>query len=59
MLRQTSTQIKFALQFVESVKNYTDLVVTLEDWRKTPRFLEYIGESLNRNEPITVRNDLI
>jgi hypothetical protein len=44
---------------MESIKNDTDSVVTLEDGRRTVRLLEYIEESLNRNVPITVRNDLL
>ena len=46
-------------KFIDSIKNDTDPPVTPQDGRKTVRLLEYIEESLNRNEPIKVRNDLL
>ena len=46
-------------KFIDSIKNDTDSPVTPQDGRKTVRLLEYIEESLNRNEPIKVRNDLL
>jgi predicted dehydrogenase len=39
-------------QFIESIKNDATPPVTPEDGRKTVRLLEYIEESLNKNEPI-------
>jgi predicted dehydrogenase len=45
-------------KFIESIKNDTDPPVTPEDGKKTVRLLEYIEESLNKNEPIKVENDL-
>jgi predicted dehydrogenase len=46
-------------KFIDSIKNDTDPPVTPQDGRKTVRLLEYIEESLNRNEPINVKNDLL
>ena len=43
-------------QFMESVKNDTDPPVIPEDGRRTVRLLEYIEESLNKNEPIQVKD---
>ena len=45
-------------KFIESIKNDTDLPVTPGDGRKTVRLLEYIEESLSKNEPVRVNNDL-
>ncbi len=44
--------------FIESIKKDAEPPVTPEDGRKTVRLLEYIEESLNRNKPIIVENDL-
>jgi predicted dehydrogenase len=46
------------IKFMESIKNDADPPVTPEDGRKTVRLLEYIEESLNKNEPVKVDNDL-
>lgn len=43
-------------QFIESIKNDTDPPVAPEDGRRAVRLLEYIEESLNKNEPILVRD---
>ena len=45
-------------KFMESLKNDTEPPVTPEDGRKTVRLLEYIEESLNKNEPVKVQSDL-
>jgi len=45
-------------KFIESIKNDTDPPVTPEDGRKTVRLLEYIEESLKKNEPVNVKHDL-
>ena len=45
-------------KFMESLKNNTEPPVTPEDGRKTVRLLEYIEESLNKNEPVKVQSDL-
>jgi len=51
-------QYTLITKFIESIKNDTDPPVTSEDGRKTVRLLEYIEESLNKNEPVKVNNDL-
>jgi len=51
-------QYTLITKFIESIKNNTDIPVTSEDGRKTVRLLEYIEESLNKNEPVKVNNDL-
>ena len=51
-------QYTLITKFIESIKNDTDPPVTPEDGRKTVRLLEYIEESLNKNEPVKVNNDL-
>jgi len=45
-------------KFIDSIKN--DLVppITPQDGRRTVRLLEYIEESLEKNRPIQVKNDL-
>jgi hypothetical protein len=45
-------------KLIESIKNDKDPPVTPEEGRKTVRTLEYIEESLNKNEPVKVINDL-
>jgi len=45
-------------KFMESIKNDTEPPVTPDDGRKTVRLLEYIEESLNKNQPIKVKDDL-
>jgi predicted dehydrogenase len=45
-------------KFIESIKNDTNPPVTPQDGRKTVRLLECIEESLNKNQPIKVRDDL-
>ncbi|MCW4007340.1 MAG: Gfo/Idh/MocA family oxidoreductase [Candidatus Bathyarchaeota archaeon] len=45
-------------KFIESIKNDITPPVTPEEGRKTVRLLEYIEESLNKNEPIKVCNDI-
>lgn len=45
-------------KFMESIKDETDPPVTPEDGRRTVRLLEYIEESLNKNEPLKVKDDL-
>jgi len=45
-------------KFIESLKKDIDPPVTPEDGRKTVRLLEYIEESLNKNEPVEVKGDL-
>jgi len=45
-------------KFIESIRSDTDTPVTPEDGRKTVRLLEYIEESLNKNEPVKVNSDL-
>ncbi|MEM2970110.1 MAG: hypothetical protein QXR63_04160, partial [Candidatus Bathyarchaeia archaeon] len=45
-------------KFIESIKYDTTPPVTQEEGRKTVRLLEYIEESLNKNEPIKVCNDI-
>jgi predicted dehydrogenase len=44
--------------FIESIKKDTEPPVTYEDGRKTVRLLEYIEESLNKNEPVKVHGDI-
>jgi len=51
-------QYTLIVKFIESIKNDTDPPVTSEDGRKTVRLLEYIEESLNKNEPVNVNHDL-
>lgn len=51
-------QYALITKFIESIKNDTDPPVTPKDGRKTVRLLEYFEESLNRNEPVKVNNDL-
>lgn len=43
-------------KFTESIKNDTEPPVTPDDGRKTVRLLEYIEESLDKNEPIRVKD---
>jgi predicted dehydrogenase len=43
-------------KFIESIKNDTDPPVTPEDGRRTVKLLEYIEESLNKNQPVKVEN---
>lgn len=57
-LKNCAPQYILLTKFIESIKNDTDPPVTPEEGRKTVRLLEYIEESLNKNEPIIVRNDL-
>ena len=45
-------------KFIESIKNDTEPPVTPEDGRKAVKLLEYIEESLNKNEPVKVAGDL-
>jgi len=45
-------------KFIESIKNDTDPPVTPEDGRKTVKLLECIEESLNKNDPVKVVDDL-
>jgi predicted dehydrogenase len=39
-------------KFIESIKNDTDSPVKPEDGRRTVKLLEYIEESLNKNQPV-------
>jgi predicted dehydrogenase len=57
-LKNCIPQYILITKFIESIKNETDPPVTPEDGRKAVRLLEYIEESLNKNEPIKVKNDL-
>ncbi|MEM2338358.1 MAG: Gfo/Idh/MocA family oxidoreductase [Candidatus Bathyarchaeia archaeon] len=45
-------------KFVDSIKNDLEPPVTPQDGRRTVRLLEYIEESLNKNRPIEVENNL-
>jgi predicted dehydrogenase len=45
-------------KFIESLEKDTDPPVTPEDGRKAVRLLEYIEESLCKNEPVKVDDDL-
>jgi len=57
-LKNCVPQYLLLTKFTESIKNDTDPPVTPEQGRKTVRLLEYIEESLNKNEPIKVHDDL-
>lgn len=57
-LKNCIPQYILLTQFIESIKKDTTPPVTPEDGRKTVRLLEYIEESLNKNKPIKVGNDL-
>ncbi|MEM2589278.1 MAG: Gfo/Idh/MocA family oxidoreductase [Candidatus Bathyarchaeia archaeon] len=43
-------------QFIEAIKNDGEPPVSPEDGRKTVRLLEYIEESLNKNEPVRTKD---
>jgi hypothetical protein len=43
---------------MDTIKKDLEPPVTPQDGRRTVRLLEYIEESLKRNEPVNVRNDL-
>ena len=45
-------------KFIDSIKNDLEPPVTPQDGKRTVRLLEYIEESLNKNRPIGVENDL-
>lgn len=45
-------------KFMDSIRNDSDPPVTPQDGRRTVRLLEYIEESLKRNEPVKVGEDL-
>ena len=45
-------------KFMESIKKDTESPVTPDDGRKTVRLLEYIEESLNKNQPIKAKDNL-
>jgi predicted dehydrogenase len=45
-------------EFFKSIRNDTDPPVTPEEGRRTVRLLEYIEESLSKNEPVKVNKDL-
>jgi predicted dehydrogenase len=45
-------------KFIDCIKNDLEPPVTPQDGRRTVRLLEYIEESLNKNRPIGVGNDL-
>jgi predicted dehydrogenase len=45
-------------EFFKSIRNDTDPPVTPEEGRRTVRLLEYIEESLTKNEPVNVNKDL-
>jgi predicted dehydrogenase len=55
--RNLASQYFLITKFIESIKNDTEPPVTPEDGRKTVRLLEYIEESLNKNEPKIVKNN--
>jgi UDP-N-acetylglucosamine 3-dehydrogenase len=42
-------------KYIESIKNDSDPPVTPEEGRKTIQLLEYIEESLNKNQPISMK----
>ena len=43
-------------KYIDAIKNDTDPPVTPEDGRKTVRLLECIEESLNKNQPVKMKN---
>jgi predicted dehydrogenase len=57
-IRECLPQYILINKFMDSIKNDLDPPVTPQDGRRTVRLLEYIEESLKRNEPVKVRNDL-
>jgi len=45
-------------QYIDSIKNDSDPPVTPDDGRKTVRLLECIEESLNKNQPVKMKNTI-
>jgi predicted dehydrogenase len=57
-IRYSVPQYILIKKFMDSIKNDSDPPVTPQDGRKTVRLLERIEESLNKNKPINLENDL-
>jgi predicted dehydrogenase len=57
-LTNCAPQYILITKFIKSIKSNTPPPVTPEDGRKTVRLLEYIEESLYKNEPVKVKDDL-
>lgn len=57
-IRNCLPQYILISKFMNTLKSGLDPPVTPQDGRKTVRLLEYIEESLRKNEPVKVGNDL-